>query len=96
MPHAFFRTTASFEEGNVAKWQKLEPEFEEVSEPSQLSEPSPKDKVHCVVTAISRKARLIVVWDVLGFPIANLSLLSQPFLTLSMTSGPSPSYVHVP
>ena len=52
MPHAFLRTTASFEEGNMAKWQKLEPEFEEVSEPSQLSGPSPNTKVHCVVTAI--------------------------------------------
>ena len=38
--HAFF--APSFEEGNMAKRQKLEPEFEEVSEPSQLSGPFPK------------------------------------------------------
>ena len=53
MLHAFFHTTASFEEGNIAKRQKLEPEFDDVSEPSQLSGPSPKAKVHCVVTAVS-------------------------------------------
>ena len=34
--HATCRTTASFEEGNVAKRNKLEPVFEEVSESSQL------------------------------------------------------------
>ena len=38
----------------MAKRQKLEPEFEEVSEPSQLSDPFPKAKVRCVVTAVSR------------------------------------------
>ena len=39
----FFAPKASW---NMAKRQKLEPEFEEVSEPSQLSGPSPKAKVH--------------------------------------------------
>ena len=39
---------------------KLEPEFEEVSEPSQLFGPSPKAKVHCVVIAVSRRARVII------------------------------------
>ena len=62
MPHAFFHTTASFE-GNMVKQKKLEPKFEEVSEPSQLSGlsgPCLKAKVHCVVTAVSRRARVIV------------------------------------
>ena len=54
MPHAFFHTTASIEEGNMAKRQKLEPMFEEVLEPSQLSG---KAKVHYVV---SRRARVII------------------------------------
>ena len=44
----------------MAKQQKLEPEFEEVLEPSQLSGHSPKVKVHCVVTTVSRRARIIV------------------------------------
>ena len=53
----FFRTTASFEEGNMAKRQKLEPEFEEVSE---LYGPFLKAKVHCVVISVSSRARVIV------------------------------------
>ena len=48
-----FHTTASFGEGNMVKWQALEPEFDKFSEPSQLSEPSPKAKVHCIVIIIS-------------------------------------------
>ena len=50
MPRAFFRTTASFGEGNVAKRHKFELELDEFSEPSQLS---PEAKVHCVVTAMN-------------------------------------------
>ena len=49
MPRAFFfRTTASFE-NYMAKRQKLELELDEFSESSQLSGPSPKATVHCVV-----------------------------------------------
>ena len=63
MPHAFFHTTASFVERNMVKRQKLEPKFEEVSEPSQLSGPSLKAKAHCIVTTISRRALLLQLPD---------------------------------
>ena len=49
MPHAFFRTTASFEEGNMAKRQKLELELDDFSGPSHLSGPSLKANVRCVI-----------------------------------------------
>ena len=95
MPHVFFCTIASFEEGNMAKWQKLEPEFEEFS---KLSGPSLKSEVHCAVTTISpMKESKVIITSTARSLMGRRPCVSSVArcLLLSLSSSLSSSISHV-